>query len=119
MDVDTLTALTTEWLSLPELAERVATPLPKIKQLVREGKLVTVPHGRPAVASVPAEFVHDGELIKGLAGTLTVLRDAGYRPEEAVRWLLSEDPVLSGRPVEAMAAGRHTAVKRRAQVLAF
>jgi hypothetical protein len=116
VDVD---ALTTRWLTLPELAESIDTPLPKVKQLVREGKLVTVPRGRPAVPSVPAEFVSEGRLVKGLTGALTVLRDAGFSAEEAVRWLLSDDPVLPGRPVDAMAAGRDTAVKRRAQVLAF
>jgi hypothetical protein len=33
--------------------------------------------------------------------------------------LLTDDPSIPGRPVDAMAAGRHSAVKRRAQVLAF
>ena len=111
--------LVTAWLTLPELAERIDQPLPKVKQLLREGKLVAVRRGRPAQPSVPAELVHDGRLIKGLAGALTVLRDAGYTDDEALRWLLTEEPSLAGRPVDAMAAGRDTAVKRRAQVLAF
>jgi hypothetical protein len=63
--------------------------------------------------------VHDGQLLKGLAGAVTVLRDAGYDDEQALRWLLTEDEAIPGRPVDAMAAGRDTAVKRRAQVLAF
>ena len=116
MELDDLVA---EWLTLPDLAERIDQPLPKVRQLVREGKLVTVRRGTPPVQYVPAELVSDGRLLKGLAGALTVLRDAGYSDDEALRWLLTEDVSLSGRPVDAMAAGRDTAVKRRAQVLAF
>jgi hypothetical protein len=114
-----LDALVERWLSLPELAELIDLPLPKVRQLVREGKLVTVPRGTPPVQYVPADLVRDGKLVKGLAGALTVLRDAGYSNHEALRWLLSDDDALPGRPVDAMAQGRDTAVKRRAQVLAF
>ena len=114
-----LEALVERWLTLPDLAEQIDLPLPKVRQLVREGKLVTVPRGTPAIQSVPADIVRDGKLVKGLAGALTVLRDAGYSDIEALRWLLTEDDALPGRPVDAMAEGRDTAVKRRAQVLAF
>ena len=114
-----LEGLVSEWLTLPDLAERIGQPLPKVRQLVREGKLVTVARGRPPVQCVPADLVAEGQLVKGLAGALTVLRDAGFSANEALRWLLTEDDVLPGRPVDAMAAGRDTAVKRRAQVLAF
>ena len=116
MDLDELVS---EWLTLPDLAEQIGQPLPKVRQLVREGKLVTVPRGRPPVQYVPADVVRDGQLVKGLAGALTVLRDGGFSPQEALRWLLTDDEALPGRPVDAMAAGRDTAVKRRAQVLAF
>jgi hypothetical protein len=114
-----LEQLASGWLSLSELAEQIGVPLPKVRQAVREGQLVAVTRGAPAMPSVPSDFVHDGKLIKGLAGALTVLRDAGYTDTEALRWLLSDDPNLPGRPVDVMAAGRDTAVKRRAQVLAF
>jgi hypothetical protein len=70
---------------------------------------------------VPAAFVVDGKLLKGLSGALTVLHDAGFGDVEAVRWLFTEsdDPSIPGRPVDAMAVGRDTAVKRRAMALAF
>jgi Rv2175c C-terminal domain of unknown function len=116
VDVDALVA---QWLTLPDLADAIGMPLPKIRQLVRERKLVTVRRGSPPVQCVPADIVADGKLVKGLAGALTVLRDAGFSDEEALRWLLTEDPAIAGRPVDAMAQGRDTAVKRRAQVLAF
>jgi hypothetical protein len=112
-------ALSAEWLSVGQLAERLGERPSRIKDLIREGRLVTVGIGDPPVPSVPAEFVHDGELIKGLAGALTVLADAGFSPEEAVRWLLTDNDALPGRPVDLMAEGRHTAVKRVAMALAF
>lgn len=111
--------LVSDWLTLPDLAERIGIPLTKVRHLLREGALVAVERGSPPVKQVPAELVGDGRLVKGLAGALTVLRDAGYSDTEALRWLLTEDAAIGGRPVDAMAAGRDTAVKRRAQVLAF
>jgi hypothetical protein len=114
-----LDSLVAGWLTLPDLAEQIDVPLATIRQLVREGKLVVVSRGSPPIKQVPVELVHDGELLKGLAGALTVLRDGGYSDEEALRWLLTDDPTIPGRPVDAMAQGRHTAVKRRAQVLGF
>ncbi len=114
-----LTGLSAEWLSIGALAERIGERPSRIKDLIRERRLIAVEVGDPPVASVPVEFVHDGELVKGLAGALTVLSDAGFSPTESVRWLLTEDEVLAGRPVDLMAAGRHTAVKRVAMALAF
>lgn len=114
-----LDELASGWLTLPELADKLALPLPRVRQLLRDGKLIAVQRGTPPVKQVPLELVHDGQLLKGLSGALTVLRDAGYDDEQALRWLLTEDDAIPGRPVDAMAAGRDTAVKRRAQVMAF
>lgn len=114
-----LESLTAEWLSLQELAERIGEPLSKVRQLVREGRLATVEVGTPPARRVPGEVVRDGHLVKGLAGVLTVLRDGGYSDREALRWLLSEDPVVGGRPVDALAEGHDAAVNRRARLLAF
>lgn len=107
------------WLTLPDLAERIGEPITRVRQLLREGRLVAVDRGNPPVKQVPADVVRNGRLVKGLAGALTVLRDAGFSDAEALRWLLTEDEAIPGRPVDAMADGRDTAVKRRAQVLAF
>jgi hypothetical protein len=114
-----LDELATGWLTLPDLADAIGEPLAKIRDWIRERRLVAIERGSPPVKSVPAEFVHDGELIKGLAGALTVLSDAGYSGEESLRWLLTDEPLLTARPVDLMAAGRHHAVKRRAMTLAF
>jgi len=114
-----LEGLSAEWLSVPELAERIGVTASQVRELVRPRRLVVIERGSPPVKCIPAEFVHDGALLKGLTGALTVLADAGFSPEESVRWLLSESSALPGRPVDAMAAGRDTAVKRVAMALAF
>jgi hypothetical protein len=119
VDAADLAPLSAEWLNVGALAERLGQRPSRVKDLVREGRLVLVDVGQPPVPSVPVEFVHDGELVKGLSGALTVLADAGYSPSEAVAWLLTENDALPGRPVDFMAAGRHTAVKRVAMALAF
>lgn len=114
-----LVELSAEWLTIGDLAVRLGQRPSRIKDLIRERKLVVVEVGDPPRPSVPTEFVQDGELIKGLSGALTVLADAGYSPEQAIAWLLTENDLLPGRPVDYMAAGRHTAVKRLALTLAF
>lgn len=103
----------TAWLSFDEAAEQLGMPVSKVKTLVREGGLVAVKR------QIPADFVQDGQVLKGLTGTLTLLRDAGYTSDEVLRWLYTPDDSLPGTPVQALAENRGTEVKRRAQALGF
>ena len=111
-------ALVTEWLSLPEVATRLDLPLSRVKQLLRDRKLlaVTRPGGDRAV---PAAFLDGDQVLKGLSGTLTVLFDCGFADDEAFRWLFTADATLPGTPIDALCAHRGTEVNRRAQALAF
>ena len=111
-------ALVTEWLSLPEVATRLDLPISRVKQLLRDRKLlaVTRPGGERAI---PAAFLHGDQIVKGLSGTLTVLFDCGFADEEALRWLFTADATLPGTPIDALCAHRGTEVNRRAQALAF
>src|SRR5690606_28393409 len=68
--------LVEEWLALAEAGERLGIPLGKVKQLVRDGELLAVPRGERGAPHVPAATLVDGEIVRGLAGTLTLLRDA-------------------------------------------
>jgi hypothetical protein len=108
--------LITEWLNLPEVAERLYLDITKVRQLLRERKLLGV--RRDGVMCVPAIFVGDGAILKGLPGTLSLLADSGFDDDEALRWLFTDD-ALPGSPVQALAENRGTEVKRRAQALAF
>ena len=111
--------LVTDWLTLPDLADRIGQPITKVRQLVRDGHLPAVRRGDPAVLMVPAALECDGQLVKGLSSLATLLSDAGYSTEEALRWMFTSDGSLPGRPVDALRENRGTEVKRRAQALAF
>ena len=107
-----------DWLSLSEVARRLAIPGARVKQLLRDHKLlgVTRPDGTLAV---PAAFIDGNQVVKGLCGTLTLLFDCGFDDLEALRWLFTADESLPGTPIQAIAANRRTEVNRRAQALAF
>jgi hypothetical protein len=105
-------------LSLPEVADRLGIPRSRIKQLLRDRKLVAIrqPDG---TLGVPAAFLDGDQIIKGLHGTLTLLFDCGFDEPEAVRWLFTADETLPGTPIQAIAENRRTEVNRRAQAMAF
>jgi len=107
------------WLTLPELAEALGLDVARVRRMHADGHFLARRRGERFVLSVPVEFVQDGDLVKGLAGTLTVLSDAGYSEEEALAWLFAVDPTLPGSPVTALRQNRGTEVRRRAQALGF
>lgn len=110
-------ALAGEWLPLKEAADRLGIKPNRIKQLISEHRLLAV--RRDGEPMVPAAFIKDGQVIKGLPGTLTLLSDAGYDDVETIRWLFTADDTLPGTPVDALTENRGTEVRRRAQALAF
>jgi hypothetical protein len=103
------------WVNLPDIAERLAVPVTKVHQMIREGALLAV--RRDGVLYVPAELVAGRNVMKHLPGVLTLLRDAGYSDEEALEWLYSPDDTLPGIPATALDGDGATEVKRRAQAL--
>ena len=107
------------WLTLPEVAERLGISVSRARQLVTERALLAVRRGENNALMVPADFVFDGKVLKGLPGVLTLLADARYSDAEALRWLFTPEDSLPGSPVEALTANRGTEVKRRAQALGF
>jgi len=111
-------AIVGAWLSVPDVAERLGMPVSRIKQLLRERKLLAVqrPSGELAV---PAGFLDGDQVIHGLGGTLTLLFDCGFSETEALSWLFTADETLPGTPVQALTEHRRTEVNRRAQALAF
>jgi hypothetical protein len=111
-------ALVGEWLSLPDVADRLGIPAGRVKQLLRDRKLLAVNRPEGPLA-VPAAFLDGSQIVKGLCGTLTLLRDCGFDELEAMRWLFTADDSLPGTPIEAIARHRSTEVNRRAQALAF
>jgi len=111
-------ALVGEWLSLPDVADLLGIPVGRVKQLLRDRKLLAVTRPEGTLA-VPAAFLDGNQIIKGLCGTLTLLFDCGFDEPEALRWLFTADETLPGKPIDAIARRRSTEVNRRAQALAF
>ncbi len=108
-----------ETLTQAEVAQQLGVSSNRVRQLLREGKLMAVPGSGSGSARIPADFLHHGAILKHLPGLLTVLRDGGFSDEEAFEWLFRDDESLPGSPVQALRSNRHTEVTRRAQALAL
>ena len=108
-------------LPVAEVATLLNQPVSRVHQLVRDGQILSL--RRDGEVVVPADFLVTGEeraeVVKGLPGTITVLRDGGFTDPEILRWLFTEDDSLPGTPMASLRAGRHREVKRRAQAMAF
>jgi hypothetical protein len=111
--------LVDRWLTVPEVADQLGVDVTRVRQFLRERQLLAVRRGDESVLHVPAAFVHDGKVLKGLPGTLTLLADNGFDDDASLRWLFTADESLPGTPVEALTENRGTEVRRRAQALAF
>jgi Rv2175c C-terminal domain of unknown function len=107
----------TAWLTVPDIAERLDVPVTRVHQMLRDHHLIAV--RRDGVLRIPVELVAGRTVRKHLPGVLTVLRDAGYDDDDALRWLYTPDDTLPGTPVAALDGGLATEVKRRAQALGF
>lgn len=104
-------------LPLPDVAQRLGLPVTRVHQMLRDGQLLGV--RRHGVAVVPAEFLNGDTVVKGLSGTITLLRDTGYTAEEILRWLFTAEDSLPGTPIDALRTNRGREVKRRAQAMGF
>jgi uncharacterized protein len=104
-------------LSLEQVAGMLGVPRSRVQQMVRDGQLLSFRRDGDVV--VPAEFFVDDVVVKGLSGTIVLLRDGGYTDPDVLRWLFADDDSLPGTPLASLRAGRHREVKRRAQSMAF
>src|SRR5919202_1796431 len=99
------TPTVTETLTPAEVAGVLGVSPNRVRQLLREHKLMAVPGS--GGSRIPADFLQDGAVLKHLPGLLTVLRDGGFSDEEAFEWLFRDDESLPGTPVEALRVNRH------------
>ncbi len=104
-------------LPVGDVAQLLSVAVSRVHQMVRDGQLLSL--RRDGVVCVPSDFFDGGAPVKGLSGTIVLLRDGGYTDPDILRWLFADDPSLPGRPLAALRAGRHREVKRRAQAMAF
>jgi excisionase family DNA binding protein len=104
-------------LTQTEVAQRLGIGPTGVRDLVRSGQLLTVQTDEGV--RIPAEQLDGDQLVKHLVPVLTLLRDAGYSDEEALRWLTTSDDTLPGTPLQALHENRATEIKRRAQALGW
>ncbi|MDR5700780.1 Rv2175c family DNA-binding protein [Agromyces aerolatus] len=109
-------AAETDWLTVPDLVERLGQSPSRVRKLIGERYLLAA--RIDGVLKVPASFLRDDAPLPELHGTAMVLGDAGFTDEEALEWLLAEEDSLGTTPIDALRAGRKTEVRRVAQALA-
>jgi excisionase family DNA binding protein len=115
-----LEALVGAWLTVPDVAERLGIPLSAVRRLIEDRELLSARIGERRVVAIPEQFL-DEDVFRHLRGTFTVLADGGLKDDEILRWLFTPDSTLrtGGTPVDALAAGFKTEVRRRAMEQAF
>ncbi len=118
---DDLEQLVGEWLTVPDLGERLGLRLSDVRQLLADRQLVGFRVGPRNVMSVPSKFVNEAGPLPELPGTFTVLADGRMNDAEILRWLFTPDATLPvpGAPIDALRAGFKTEVRRRAMEAAF
>lgn len=111
-----LSQLVPEWMDWAETAGRLGASVNQVRTMIREHQLAAAVPVAGAGQQVPAEFIQDGEIVKGLPGLLTMLHDFGFDDRESIAWIFTDDD-LPGRPIDALRENRGSEVKRRAQAL--
>lgn len=106
-----------EWLSVPEVADRLGVVPGKVRRMIEEHQLFVVV--RDGVKMVPAHLLVDGEPLASIPGTISVLIDAGFSLEQAIEWLYVSEESIGRSPIESLLEGRKSEVRRIAQSLAF
>ena len=113
-----LATLVDEWVDWHTAAELLGVPVSRVRTMIREHELAAAVPTPGAGQQIPAAFIQDGLVVKGLPGLLTVLHDGRYDDRECIAWLFIDDD-LPGRPIDALRENRGAEAKRRAQAMAF
>lgn len=108
---------------LPDVADMLDVPFTKVRQYVREHKLLTQKNDA-GIRCVPELFLRHVddhyELIDEVVGTALILLDGGFSEEEACRWLISHQELLGGSiPLELIRTGKYHQVNTVASMMAF
>ncbi|HZX99681.1 MAG TPA: Rv2175c family DNA-binding protein [Dermatophilaceae bacterium] len=121
LDNDDLEALVGEWLTVPDIGERMGLRLSDVRQMIEDRQVLAVRIGPRNVVSVPSKFFNDEGPLPELPGTFTVLGDSRMTDAQILRWLFTPDDTLpvQGAPMDALLAGFKTEVRRRAMEAAY
>jgi len=113
-----LAALVPDWIDWAEAARQLGVTVGKVRTMIREHELAAAVPTPGAGQQVPALFIQDGLVVKGLPGLLTILHDGRFDDRECIAWLYTDDE-LPGRPIDALRENRGSEAKRRAQAMAL
>jgi len=120
-DNDDLQDLVGEWLTVPDIGERMGLRLSDVRQMIEDRLVLGVRLGERKVLSVPSKFFNEDGPLPELPGTFTVLGDSRMSDAQILRWLFTPDESLpvQGAPMDALLAGFKTEVRRRAMEAAY
>jgi len=118
---DDLEQLVGEWLTVPDIGERMGLRLSDVRQLIEDRQVLGLRIGPRRVMAVPSKFFGEEGPLPELPGTFTVLGDGRMSDAQILRWLFTPDDTLpvQGAPMDALLAGFKTEVRRRAMEAAF
>ena len=118
---DDLEKLVGEWLTVPDIGERMGLRLSDVRQMIEDRQVLGVRIGPRKVLSVPSKFFNEEGPLPELPGTFTVLGDSRMTDAQILRWLFTPDDTLpvQGAPMDALLAGFKTEVRRRAMEAAY
>ena len=121
LDDSDLEDLVGEWLTVPDIGERMGLRLSDVRQMIEDRQVLGVRIGPRNVLSVPSKFFNEEGPLPELPGTFTVLGDSRMTDAQILRWLFTPDDTLpvQGSPMDALLAGFKTEVRRRAMEAAF
>jgi hypothetical protein len=120
-DNSDLEGLVGEWLTVPDIGERMGLRLSDVRQMIEDRRVLGARIGPRSVMSVPAKFFDEEGPLPELTGTFTVLGDGHMNDAQILRWLFTPDDTLpvQGAPMDAILAGFKTEVRRRAMEAAY
>jgi hypothetical protein len=121
LDNSDLEDLVGEWLTVPDIGERMGLRLSDVRQMIEDRQVLSVRVGPRKVVSVPSKFFNEAGPLPELPGTFTVLGDSRMSDAQILRWLFTPDDSLpvKGSPMDALLAGFKTEVRRRAMEAAY
>ena len=68
-----LEELITEWLPIPDVAERLGLPLKKVHSLIDDRTVLAARVGERNIRCIPALFLVDDHVLESLKGTISLL----------------------------------------------
>lgn len=113
-----LSGLVDDWIDWAEASRQLGVSVGKVRTMIRTHELAAAVPAPGRGQQIPAAFLQDGAVVKGLPGMLTLLHDAEYDDRGAIAWIFT-DAALPGRPIDALRENRGSEAKRRAQSLGF